>query len=118
MYYPNYYRWFDWATHELVRHAGYPVTAMLADGHAIPLVETGAKFSVPLVFDDELTIRSRVSEVRIRSFRVDHTICRGDETACVGYEARIWVRLGPGGDIRPEPLTESMRRQLLGKLSG
>ena len=33
VFYPNYFRWFDQATHELLAQLGYPVTRMIEDGH-------------------------------------------------------------------------------------
>ena len=74
-------------------------------GFAIPIVESQGRFLTPLGYEDELSITSRIAEVRSRAFRVDHTVTRGDAVVCEGYEVRMWVRLSPdGGQIEPEPL--------------
>src|SRR5207302_1605224 len=52
VYYPNFYRWFDVGTQELVRQAGYPVPSMRATGHDMPLVETGCVYRQPAYYDD------------------------------------------------------------------
>lgn len=109
VFYPNYYRWFDQATHDLFRAVGYPIVQMLADGYAIPLVETQAQFRSPLAYDDEVTLVSRVSEIRARTFRVEHSVSRGDTPICQGYEERIWARMLPEGGLAAEVIPEQIR---------
>lgn len=109
VFYPNYYRWFDAATHDLFRVLGYPVSRMLDDAVAVPLVEAQAQFRFPLRYDDEVTLLSRVVEARVRTFRVEHTILRGDQVCCEGYEERIWVRLLPGGEIEAQAIPDEVR---------
>jgi acyl-CoA thioester hydrolase len=109
VFYPNYYRWFDAATHDLFRSLGYPVSRMLDDGFAVPLVEAQAQFRFPLRYDDEVTLLSRVVETRVRTFRVEHTVSRGEEVCCEGYEERIWVRVHAGGIIEAEPIPDGVR---------
>lgn len=112
VFYPNYYRWFDQATHELFRALGYRVPIMFADGIVIPLVEAKARFLASLRYDDEITIVSRIEEVRTRSFRIEHRVMRDGSAVCTGYEVRMWVRQGVEG-ITPEPLPDTVRRLLL-----
>jgi len=109
VFYPNYYRWFDVGTHDLFRSVGYSVSQMLDDGFAVPLVEAQAQFRFPLKYDDEVTLLSRVVEIRVRTFRVEHTVSRGEDVCCEGYEERIWVRILPNGQIRAEPIPDEVR---------
>ena len=44
VFYPNFYRWFDQGSHELVRKAGHTVLSMRQQGHDILLVETGCTY--------------------------------------------------------------------------
>jgi acyl-CoA thioester hydrolase len=112
VFYPNYYRWFDQATHDLFRAAGYPVVQMLADGYAIPLVETQAQYRASLAYDDDVTLVSRVGEIRARTFRVEHMVSRGDTPICQGYEERIWVRILPEGGMAAEIIPDGVRALL------
>lgn len=110
VFYPNYFRWFDEATHDLIRELGYSVAMMLERGFAIPIVEAQGRFLGSLSYDDELSITSRIAEVRTRAFRVEHQVLRGEAIVCEGYEVRMWVRVSSeGGRLGPEPIPEELR---------
>jgi acyl-CoA thioester hydrolase len=111
VFYPNYYRWFDQATHELFRALGYTVPQLTAEGFVIPLIETKARFSSSLRLDDEVVVTSHIGEVRTRAFRIDHMVTHGETLACTGYEVRIWARQSDG-EILPEPLPTRVRAVL------
>lgn len=111
VFYPNYFRWFDQATHELLRAHSYPASRMISEGFIIPLVESHAEFLSPVFYDDLISIASRIAEVRTRAFRVQHQIRKGDALVCDGYEVRMWVRTGPLGEkLKPEPIPDLLRR--------
>jgi acyl-CoA thioester hydrolase len=113
VFYPNYFRWFDEASHELLRYSGYSIAAMIERGYAVPIVECHARFLTPLTLDDEFELVSRVGEVRNRAFRVDHEIRRGDELVCEGYEVRMWVRFATlNAGIVAEPIPPELRNLL------
>jgi acyl-CoA thioester hydrolase len=116
VFYPNYFRWFDEATHALFLDIGYPISAMMSDGYAVPIIEVRGQFRTALHYGDDLSIESRVAEVRTRSFRVDHTVSRAGQIVSEGYEVRIWVRLaGQGGELQPEVLPDDLRERLTGE---
>ena len=110
VFYPNYFRWFDQGVHEIFRAAGFSVAAMRERGYSIPLIEAGARFRAALEYDTEVVIESRVSEVRSRSFRVDHVVRRGEEIALEGHDVRIWARLLPDVGVDAERIPLEMRR--------
>jgi YbgC/YbaW family acyl-CoA thioester hydrolase len=91
IFYPNYYRWFDRGTHELFRAAGMPISELSREGFAQPIVECSCRFSVPLYYDDLVTLESVVTEVRGKIFRIEHTVRRGETVTGVGFEVRAWV---------------------------
>ncbi len=98
IYYPNYYRWFDRATHALFRAAGMPVVELVAQhGWAHPVAETGCRFLAPLYYDDLVTVETSVSEVRRRTFRLEHRVRRGETITGEGFELRAWIKLGEPG---------------------
>jgi acyl-CoA thioester hydrolase len=112
IYYPNYFRWFDEASHELFRLIGFPLADLLQSRHTAALLESGARFRSALRYDDHIIIQSRVSDVRTRSFRVEHEVKRGHEVVCQGFEVRVWVRLDPDGSIVAERIPEDLCRAL------
>lgn len=112
VYYPNYFRWFDRGTHDLFAEIGYPISALLRQGNATPLVDAGARFRSALAFGDEVSIESRVTEVQTRTFRIEHTVRRGERVVCEGYEVRIWVRLANDGSLVGERIPDDLRTVL------
>jgi acyl-CoA thioester hydrolase len=111
VFYPNYFRWFDQASHDLLGHLGYPVSRMIEQGYAVPIIEARGRFLASLAYDDDLLITTRVAEVRTRAFRLDHTVTRSSEVVCEGYEVRIWVRLGQER-LEPERIPDELRALL------
>lgn len=112
VFYPNFYVWFDVGTHALLRAAG----GALGDAEGrprwpLPIVESGARFSAPLVLDDEITIRSTVVSVGTRSLRVEHVISRGEREVASGFETRVFIRR-QGAQIVAEPIPAELRDAL------
>lgn len=114
VFFPNYFRWFDRATHELFRELGYPVTQMVEDGWAVYVRESYARFLAPVQYDDELEIRSDVVEVRTRGFRVSHVVVRADQIICEGHEVRVWAAIPAPHEIqlRPAAIPDDVRALL------
>jgi 4-hydroxybenzoyl-CoA thioesterase len=91
VFYPNFYRWFDRATHALARSAGLSMAQLKAERGWIcwPLVDTGAKFISPAAPGDELTVETDISEWGRKTFRLRHIIKHGERLVCEGFEIRI-----------------------------
>jgi len=107
VFYPNFFAYFDIATQALF--AGGPIdlpAQMKSGGFGFPIVESGAKFLGPLFYDDEITIVTRVAELRTRSLRLEHEVRRGDALCATGFEARVYGRKktdGSGVEVTPIP---------------
>lgn len=113
VFYPNYFRWFDEAAHSFFRELGYPVQRMLSEGFAFPLKEAGARFVRPLDYDDELTVETRVTEVRSRAVRLEHTVSRRQDPVCQGFEVRVCATVPTlPGQLALIPIPERVRRLL------
>lgn len=119
VFYPNYYRWFDQATHDLFRAVGSPVLDHLAGGHVIPLIETSARFHAALAYDDSVEITSTVTEIRSRAFVVEHRVIRDGDLICEGREVRIWAIVGADGrSVEPKRIPDHVRHLLQGDRMG
>jgi len=63
-------------------------------------------------YDDFLALTATVTDVRRRSFRVEHSVTKNGEEIAAGYEVRIWVTLAgevPQATVLPERLVEALR---------
>ncbi|MDP3841227.1 MAG: thioesterase family protein [Oxalobacteraceae bacterium] len=91
VFYPNYYRWFDAATHHLCKGVGLDWISM-RDQYGVvgmPLVETGASYQRPASFGDHLEIESNVVECGRKSLRLRHLVRRGETLLVEGFEVRV-----------------------------
>ncbi len=116
VFYPNYARWFDQATHEFFRELGYPMHDVHRRGYGLPARETTVRYRRSARYDDELLVTTVVEEVRIRGFRLGHTVLRGEELLAEGHEVRVWVRFQPDGELDPEALPDDLRGLLTAEI--
>jgi 4-hydroxybenzoyl-CoA thioesterase len=90
VWYPNFYEWFDAATHRLAERAGVGLHALRAQGYlGLPLMQTGASYRRPVRFGDDVEVRSEVVSFERRSFRVEHRVLKGDAVHLEGFEVRF-----------------------------
>ena len=114
VFYPNYFRWFDWGSHELFRSLGYPLERMISQKHALPIIDAGSRFLHSLRYGDDVTMTSSLVEVRTRAFRISHVIARGTEQVCEGFEVRVWGRIGDADQpVVAEPIPDDLRKLML-----
>lgn len=119
VYYPRYFQMFDTSTVELFyAAAGYTKFEMMRrfDFAGFPMVDTGARFSMPSRFGDEVTIESRIARLGRSSFDIEHRLLRGSAIAIEAHEKRVWVRRHPDDPDRiestpiPQELVDALSR--------
>lgn len=113
VYYPRYFVFFDNATVALFAAAGLPKHDMVKDYDivGIPMVDTGARFTIPSKWGETIVIESRVAEWRRSSFDVKHRVLKGDAVAIEAWETRVWVGHdadAPGG-IKSRTIPEEVK---------
>ena len=119
VYFPNYFSYFDAAANALfLRALGLNKYQMLKtyDLVGIPAVDVGARFIVPSVFGDVVTIESTVVEIGRSSFRMQHRLLRGDTLAVEGHEARVWAGRDPAdpAKLKGKPIPDEVIAKLRG----
>jgi len=116
VFYPNYFRWFDRATHELFRSLGQELLRWGATGQGPVIVETACSPMAPLRYDDLVQLETGVAGVRDKSFRIEHRILRDRQLTATGYEVRVWAKL-TGEALDSVPIPPDLKR-VLGRASG
>ena len=92
VFYPNYFKWMDEATHHLFRTKGYPQSKLFEEHKtALPILEAHCQFKKVALFENVLRVESRIVEVRDKVFKVSHNFMRGDQQLAEGYEIRAWT---------------------------
>ncbi len=98
VFYPRYFAFFDASTALLFEHVlGVRKAEMIATWGivGIPMVDTRARFIIPSVFGDDVTIESEVAEFRRSSFDVRHRLLKDGALAVEGFETRVWAGRHP-----------------------
>lgn len=114
VFYPNFYRWFDHATHCMFRAVGLTHRDFLEEGVlAWPLADTGARFRLPVRAGDHVAVHSRIVEWRERTFKLSHRIMLEGELAVDGWEIRfLGEKLSDQPlRLRTLPIPDSMKRR-------
>ena len=111
VFYPNFYRWMDQATHELLGSNVKLTSQLIKEGTGFPLVEAHCEFKSALYFDDIVEIHSSVEEVKNRVFKVRHNFVRDGKTVASGYETRVWVAMHEG-NLKAIPIPDDIREKM------
>ena len=112
VFYPRFFEWFDLSTEALFESLGLPWPVMFPAYRivGVPVVESGARFSSPVRYGDEVRIRTTVTDVREKTFRVEHEISIGATHCATGFEVRAWVAVPetPGGPLHAKAIPEEV----------
>ena len=93
VFYPRFFDWYDMGSAALFESIGlpWPVLFPTYEIVGVPIVESGSRFRSPVRYGDSVSVRSEVSWVKERTFRVEHRVSVGDRLCAEGFEVRAWV---------------------------
>jgi acyl-CoA thioester hydrolase len=93
VYYPNYFKWFDIAGHQFFRSCNLSPSKLENERQIIvPMLDARCSFEKPLLYEDLITIRTRVEEINNKTIKLSHEVYRGETRTGYGYELRGWVK--------------------------
>lgn len=111
VFFPNFYRWMDEATHEFFTSIGYPMVTLMAERKVgVPLLESKCTFKQPLMFEDEVVLITEVIELHNKVFKLSHEFYRDGVLVAEGYTLRAWTSFAD----KPRAITisDDVREQL------
>ena len=100
VYHANYLPWFEIGRTTLLKELGLPYRQLEADGYRLPVLEISAKYRRPALYDDALTIVTRLREKPLLRIRLDYEVFRGEELLATGESVHAFVDL-QGQPVRP-----------------
>ena len=119
VFYPRFFEWFDLATEGLFESLGLPWAEIFPRYRVVgvPIMESNARFRSPVRYGDVVRIRSTVTEVRAKTFRVEHEVAVGDRRCASGFEVLAWVGSPPepGGRLKAQPFPADVAARLKGQ---
>ena len=111
VFFPNYYKWMDEATHALFSEIGFPTDKLLREYIAIPLLETYCLFKKAVTYNVDLTVQTSVEFVKDKVFKISYRFYLDGELMAEGYGVRAWT--STEGKLKAVPIPEQIRELLL-----
>ena len=85
VYHPNYVIYFELGRTELMRAAGVSYADIERAGYVFAVTEVGVHYRAKAVYDQELTIRTRVAHLGPATIRFEYTISDGGRILADGH---------------------------------
>ncbi len=110
----NYFIWFEVGRSELCRAKGFSYKEMEEEENALMVVaESYCRYKTPAYYEDVLTIRTKVGEMRSRSLRFIYEVHRASDDALIAEGETHHVVTDKDKKVRILP--EIYRNRLLDK---
>jgi acyl-CoA thioester hydrolase len=110
VYYANYLVWFEIGRAEFCRARGLSYRDMEETDNAFLVVaETYCRYKAPAYYDDELLIRTHITELRRRSLRFGYEILRVSDGQIIAEGETGHVITDSAGRVRSIPETLAQR---------
>jgi acyl-CoA thioester hydrolase len=103
VYYANYINWFEVGRTEMLRQLGLTYREMEEDGMVLPVVEVKCRYKHPARYDDEITIRTWVVQLRASFLRFQYEVVRKSDERLLAEGESVHVVVGR--DLKRAPLT-------------
>ncbi len=107
-YYANYFVWFEAARTEYFRALGLPYTECEKQGIYLPVVEAQARYMGPSTYDDLLTLRTSVSQIRSSSLHFEYQVFKPGVAKPVAQGMTVHVFVDR--DMRPVRAPASVKK--------
>jgi acyl-CoA thioester hydrolase len=88
-YYANYFLWFEVARGAWCRDRGFTYKGLEEEGIMLPCVEAHARYKGEVKYDDWVTIRVTLAEIKRSSMRFEYEVIN-ESTGKVATEGYTW----------------------------
>ena len=100
VYHGNYLPWFEVGRTTLLKECGLPYRELEVQGYRLPVIEVGVKYFKPALYDDTLTVITRLKERPTLRIHLDYEVRRGDELLVTGFTTHAFINK-QGEPVRP-----------------
>jgi acyl-CoA thioester hydrolase len=107
-YYANYLKWFEAARTEYFRMLGFPYTECEKKGVFLPVAEAHANYLSPSTYDDDIIVRTSVSELGNSTVRFEYQVMKAKTQIPVatGHTLHVFV----DKNMKPCRVPEEIRK--------
>lgn len=103
VHHANYLVWFELGRSELCRAKGFSYREMERDGAMLVVAEACCRYKSPAFYDDELTIRTKVSELKSRTMRFVYEVFRAEDATLLAEGQTLHVVTDANKKVRSMP---------------
>ena len=100
VYHGSYLPWFEIGRTTLLKEMGLAYRQLEADGYRLPVLEVGAKYFRPAVYDDTLTIVTTLRDKPLLRIHLDYEVRRGEQLLATGFTVHAFIDR-EGKPVRP-----------------
>ncbi|HVZ65756.1 MAG TPA: thioesterase family protein [Lacunisphaera sp.] len=111
VYHGSYLPWLEVGRTTLLKECGIVYRELEAQGFRLPVVELGVKFTRPALYDDTVTVITRLKERPLLRIRLDYEVRRGDELLVTGFTVHTFINRA-GEPVRPPVEYAAKMREL------
>lgn len=111
VYHGSYLPWFEVGRTTLLKENGLPYRELEARGYLLPVIELGTKFLKPALYDDTVTIITRLPERPSLRIRLEYEVRRGEELLVTGFTIHAFINKA-GEPVRPPAYFADRMREL------
>lgn len=111
VYHGSYLPWFEVGRTTLLKENGLPYRQLEADGFRLPVLEVGVKYIRPALYDDTITVVTRLHELPMLRIHLEYEVFRGDELLVTGFTKHAFINHS-GQPVRPPPAFVQRMREL------
>jgi acyl-CoA thioester hydrolase len=111
VHHANYLVWFELGRSELCRAKGFSYREMEKDGALLVVAEAYCRYKSPAFYDDELTIRTKISELKSRTMRFVYEVFRAEDNLLLATGETLHVVTDADKKVRSMP--EIYRQKML-----
>ena len=109
VYHAHYLAWFEVGRTELLRAHGIPYRSLEELGYRLPVIEVQARYHRPALYDDVVTIVSRLREPPGIRLRIDYEVHAHNQKLVTGHTLHAFINRD-GAPVRPPAVfVEKMR---------
>ena len=110
-YYANYFIWFEAARTEYFREIGFVYSEFEKQGILLPVAEAHCRYLGPSSYDDLITVRTVVNQMRQSSVRFEYEVFKNGDSKPIatGYTVHVFSNR----DLKPIRIPEVLRSVVL-----
>ena len=110
-YYGNYATYFEVARVEALRALGITYKSLEDEGVLLPVVEYNIRFLKPAFYDDEIVVKTTITDLPSIRIRFEYETFRGEEKLNTAWTELVFVDKSSGRPMRcPADVTDAMRK--------